>query len=277
MSRKYLEKFEQQVQQQSSKELNQFLKPKPEHLNLETVNQLLNNKDPILSISWAAETFGDRLVMSTSFGIHSAVMLHLVTQICPNIPVIWIDTGYLHQETYQFAEQLTERLKLNLKIYQSSISSARMEAKYGNLWERDDVEALNLYDRIRKVEPMQRALQELKTTAWIVGLRRQQTSHRQTLSTISRQGEYYKILPILHWTSRDIHNYLQAHDLPYHPLFEYGYVTVGDWHSSRPLMASDTNERDTRFKGLKQECGLHLYLESEHSWFKSKLNLLENN
>ncbi len=234
--------------------VNQFLKPKPENLN----------KDPILSISWAAETFGDGLVMSTSFGIHSAVMLHLVTQVCPNIPVIWTDTGYLYKETYQFAEQLTERLKLNLKIYQSSMSPARMEAKYGNLWERDDVEALNLYDRIRKVEPMQQALKGLKATAWIAGLRRQQTDHRQTLSTVNRQGEYYKILPILHWTSRDVDNYLQAHNLPYHPLFERGYVTVGDWHSSRPLMVGDLNERDTRFKGLKQECGLHLYPESEH-------------
>ncbi|PSN15972.1 phosphoadenosine phosphosulfate reductase, partial [filamentous cyanobacterium CCT1] len=64
--------------------------------------------------------------------------------------------------------------------------------------------------------------------------------------------------PILKWTSKDVYEYLVAHNLPYHPLFDKGYVTVGDWHSSRPITAADANERDTRFKGLKQECGLHL-------------------
>lgn len=241
--------------------VSQSLKHKPENFNLEIMDRLLNKADPIWSIGWAAKTFKDGLVMSTSFGIHSAVMLHLATQVHPNIPVIWIDTGYLFRETYQFAELLTERLKLNLKVYQSLISPARMEAKYGNLWEQDDVEALNLYHRLRKVEPMQRALRELNAKAWIAGLRRQQTDRRQTLSTISQQGEYCKILPILHWTAKDIYYYLQAHNLPYHPFFERGYVTVGDWHSSRPLFASDEKERDTRFKGLKQECGLHLNLD----------------
>ena len=240
--------------------VNQFLESKK--FNLKTINRLIDNADPTWSITWAIETFGDGLVMSTSFGIHSAVMLHLATQVNPHIPVIWIDTGYLHQETYQFAEHLTKRLRLNLKTYRSAISPARMEAKYGKLWEQDDVEALNLYARLRKVEPMQRALKELNATAWIAGLRRQQTEHRRTLSKISRQGEYYKILPILHWTTEDVYYYLQAHNLPDHPLFERGYLSVGDWHSSRPLFAGDVNERDTRFKGLKQECGLHLNSDS---------------
>ena len=238
--------------------INQLLKPRLNNLNLETVNHLLKNIEPSLNISWAAETFQDGLVMSTSFGIHSAVTLHLVTQICPNIPVIWIDTGYLPLETYKFAEQLTTRLQLNLKVYQSTMSPSRMEATYGKLWEQNDIESLDLYDRIRKVEPMQRALQELKATGWIAGLRRQQTNYRQDLAPVSRQGNYYKILPILDWTSSDLDNYLKTYNLPYHPLFDQGYVTVGDRHSSRPLLARDTNERDTRFRGIKQECGLHL-------------------
>ena len=237
---------------------NQFLRPELKNFDLQSLDRLLDNANPTWSISWAAEAFGDGLVMSTSFGIHSAVMLHLVTRIYPDIPVIWIDTGYLFPETYRFAEQLTERLKLNLKIYQSPISPSRMEAKYGNLWEQDNVESFNLYHRLRKLEPMQQALEELNATAWIAGLLREQTKHRQTLSTISKQGEYYKILPILHWTAKDVYYYLQTHNLPYHPLFDRGYVTVGDWHSSRPMFAGDLNERDTRFKGLKQECGLHL-------------------
>lgn len=230
---------------------------KPE-LDLEAVNQHLINADAITLVKWARETFQDGLVMSTSFGIQAAVMLHLVTRVVPDIPVIWVDTGYLPAETYQFAEQLTERLKLNLKVYQSPLSPARMEALYGRLWEQDDVEALNLYDKLRKVEPMQRALTELRATAWLAGLRADQTSHRRTLRAVDAQSGRYKVHPILSWNSRDIYQYLNTYDLPYHPYFDLGYTTVGDWHSSRPLLATDENERDTRFRGLKQECGLHL-------------------
>ena len=237
---------------------NQLIKSRLDNLNLETINQILNGVNPSLSIVWAAETFRDGLIVTTSFGIQSAVTLHLVTQICPDIPVVWIDTGYLPQETYQFAEELTTKLQLNLKVYQSSMSPLRMEAKYGKLWEQNDVESLNLYDRIRKVEPMERALSELKATGWITGLRRQQTDYRQQLSTVTKQGDRFKVLPILDWTSQDVDNYLKTHNLPYHPLHKQGYVTVGDWHSSRPLTANDADERDTRFQGMKQECGLHL-------------------
>ncbi|MEO1094813.1 MAG: phosphoadenosine phosphosulfate reductase [Cyanobacteria bacterium J06638_28] len=231
-------------------------------IDLKTVNQqlspFLTHKDPKQIVSWAAKTFSEGSVMSTSFGIQSAVMLHLVTQVAPAIPVIWVDTGYLPAETYQFADGLTRRLRLNLKVYQSPLSPARMEALYGRLWANQDVDSLNKYDQIRKVEPMQRALQELKATAWLAGLRADQTDHRKTLDVVTHQQGVYKVLPILNWNAKDVYYYLQTYDLPYHPMFDRGYVSVGDWHSSRPLMASDSDERDTRFHGLKQECGLHL-------------------
>ncbi|MEL7358774.1 MAG: phosphoadenylyl-sulfate reductase [Cyanobacteria bacterium J06560_6] len=227
-------------------------------IDLEAANQKLNRAEASEVVAWGADTFGDRLVMSTSFGIQSAVMLGLVTSIIPNIPVIWVDTGYLPAETYRFAQQLTQRLSLNLKVYQSPLSPARMEALHGKLWEEGTVEAFNRYDHIRKVEPMQRALKELDAVAWLTGLRSQQTDHRKTLDRITVQENRYKLLPILHWHSKDIYNYLKAHDLPYHPFFKEGYVSVGDWHSSRPIGADDTDGRATRFNGLKQECGIHI-------------------
>jgi phosphoadenosine phosphosulfate reductase len=234
-------------------------------LNLNAINEQLAQASAVEIVSWADQTFGEGLVMSTSFGIQSAVMLHLVTQVVPHIPIIWVDTGYLPEATYKFAEDLTTRLNLNLKVYQSPLSPARMEALYGKLWEQKEVEALNQYDRIRKVEPMQRALKELGATAWLAGLRSNQTDHRKGLGFVGKQGEQYKVHPILTWHSRTIYEYLTAHDLPYHPYFDLGYVTVGDWHSSRPLTADDSDERDTRFHGLKQECGLHLPSTPEES------------
>ena len=209
-------------------------------------------------ISWAASQFGDELAMSTSFGIQSAVTLHLATRIKPDINVIWIDTGYLPEETYEYAATLTRRLGLNLQIYESPLSPADMEGEYGKLWESENVDELNLYDQIRKVEPMQRALDELNVRGWISGLRSQQTQHRAALPPVKRSGQRYRIYPILDWNNRDVYYYMEKHALPQHPLFEKGYTTVGDAHSSRPMSAGDKDERDTRFGGLKQECGLHL-------------------
>lgn len=236
-----------------------------ENLDLVAVNHRLTQSNAEEIVKWAKQEFDHKLVLSTSFGIQSAVMLHLVTQIIPNIPVIWIDTGYLPKETYLFAEELTRRLNLNLKVYQSELSPARMEAIYGKLWEQRDLESLNLYDRIRKVEPMQKALTDLEAEAWLAGLRQDQTQFRQQLEYVNKQGQHYKILPILTWNSRDIYKYLTKYDLPYHPYFDLGYVSVGDWHSSRPLMADDGDERDTRFHGVKQECGLHLPLNRDEA------------
>jgi len=226
--------------------------------DIDELNQHLVEASAHESIDWASDLFGNELIMTTSFGIQSAAMLHLATSVNPNIPVIWIDTGYLPEETYRFADELTKLLNLNLRVYQSVISPARMEVIYGKLWETGSVEDLNLYDQIRKVEPMKRALEETTAKAWLSGLRSEQTKFRQTLTPLSNVGERYKLLPILSWNSKDVYEYLTKHDLPFHPLFDQGYATVGDWHSSRPLTGQDENERDSRFDGLKQECGMHL-------------------
>lgn len=230
----------------------------PLNLDLPTLNANLQQAEALEIIEWAAQIFGLGLVMSTSFGIQAAVMLHLATRVLPNIPVIWVDTGYLPPATYRFAEQLIQDLNLNIQVYQSPMSPARMEAIHGRLWQQSEVESLNRYDQLRKVEPMQRALLDLGATAWLAGLRAEQTQHRQTLSIVEQQGTLYKVLPILNWSTADIHAYLQDHNLPYHPLKEKGYATVGDWHSSRPMTDQDEHERQTRFQGMKQECGLHL-------------------
>jgi phosphoadenosine phosphosulfate reductase len=206
-------------------------------------------------IRWAAETFGDRLVMSTSFGIQSAVMLHLVTREIPEIPVIFIDTGYLFPETYRFAEELTERLQLNLHVYTPLWTAARQEAVHGKRWEQD-VAALEAYNRDNKVEPMNRALKELRAEAWLSGLRRAQATTRSKLEVVQQQKRTVKVHPIIDWSEKVVYEYLKTNELPFHPFWEEGYVSVGDWHSSAPLGSGMTAE-ETRFGGLKRECGLH--------------------
>lgn len=208
-------------------------------------------------VRWAADTFGDRLILSTSFGIQSAVMLHLVTQIVPKIPVVFIDTGYLFPETYRFADELTKRLGLNLKIYHPAMTAAHMEALHGKLWESAaDSEGEKLYKHTVKREPMDRAVRELHAKAWLAGLRREQASTRGSRSVVEKQNKITKIHPILDWSSKTIHGYLTRHGLPYHPLWEQGYPLVGDWHSTKKLEAGMTEE-DARGGAAKRECGLH--------------------
>ncbi len=222
---------------------------------VETLSAQLATASAEERVRWAVETFGDRLVMTTSFGIQSAVMLHLVTQIVPQIPVVFIDTGYLFPETYQFADELTRRLNLNLKVYNPLMTAARQEALFGRQWEAG-VEGLKRYNLINKVEPMDRAVRELGATAWMAGLRRSQASTRERLSVVQLQNKITKVHPILDWDNRTVHRYLTQHGLPYHPLWEQGYVSVGDSHSSAPL-SPGMSEEETRFNGLKRECGLH--------------------
>ena len=210
-------------------------------------------------LRWSAEEFGDELAVSTSFGIQSAVTLKLATLIKPDIKVVWVDTGYLPDETHAYAETLTKLLSLNLHIYRSPLSPTQMESKHGRLWESDRVEDLDLYNQIRKVEPMQRALEELNVRGWISGLRASQTEFRKRLPPLKRTGARFRVYPILEWTNRDVYYFTNESDLPQHPLFSQGYTTVGDAHSSRPLSITDESDRDTRFRGIKQECGLHTF------------------
>lgn len=206
-------------------------------------------------VRWAVEAFGDGLILTTSFGIQASVMLHLVTRVVPRIPVVFIDTGYLFPETYRFADALTKRLDLNLKIYTPRETAARQEALHGKRWEQG-LDGLKAYNFDNKVEPMDRAVRELGATAWLAGLRRSQASTREALPVVQVQNKITKVHPIIDWDNRTLHRYLTAHELPYHPLWDQGYVSVGDWHSSAPLQPGQAEE-ETRFNGLKRECGLH--------------------
>ena len=206
-------------------------------------------------ISWAVETHGKGLVMTTSFGVHSAVMLHLVTRLVPEIPVIFIDTGYLFPESYLFARDLTERLGLNLRKFIPAMTAAEQEALNGRLWENGS-EELKRYNFINKVEPMDRAIRETGATAWLAGLRREQSNSREGLPVVQRQNKVTKIHPIIDWDARRMHGYMVDHDLPYHPLWDPAHASVGDCHSTSKLLDGMTEEQ-TRFNGLKRECGLH--------------------
>ncbi|VVM06075.1 phosphoadenylyl-sulfate reductase [Methylacidimicrobium tartarophylax] len=215
----------------------------------------LEGKSAVERLQWAFDRFGDRVVLSSSFGIQAAVLLHLATRLRPEIPVIFVDTGYLFPETYRYADLLAERLGLRLYVVQAPFSAAWFEARYGRLWE-NGVEGLNRYNELRKVEPMRRALAELHAHCWLAGVRRTQARTRADLPVLQWQGEMAKMHPIVDWSDEQVEAYLDQWAIPRHPLASQGYVSVGDVPTSRPWEEGMLPE-ETRFFGWKRECGLH--------------------
>ena len=235
-------------------------------IDIDATNAVLDTYDPPAVVNWAARTFGDQLVMSSSFGAESALLIHMAIRAVPNIRIIVSDTGYLFPETHQFLEQLRLRFNLNIWIYRSRQDPIRYLAEAGETDPtiRNNVEACCA---INKNEPFDRAMRELAPAGWLRGIRRNQADTRATRKIVewSRRFNCYAISPLLSWTQRDIHRYMKQHDLPYHPLYEKGYASIGcnPLTCTRPIQLGD-DPRAGRWAGTnKLECGLHL--ESEGS------------
>jgi phosphoadenosine phosphosulfate reductase len=201
------------------------------------------------------ERLGSRLVASTSFGLQAAVMLKLLHEHAPDVPVVFIDTGFLFPETYQYADELMEKFPLDYRIYQPTISAARIQALWGNLWENGK-DGSERYGLLTKIEPMNRALREIGGDVWISGLRRAHSETRQVRALAEQQKKTTKVYPILDWADAQVDLFFHHNQLPRHPLAEQGYVTMCDWHSTRP--SEDGTADGTRFNGERYECGLHL-------------------
>ena len=218
-------------------------------------NRSLESMSAEERVSWALTHLPENHVLSSSFGAQAAVMLHMLSSQRPDIPVIVIDTGYLFPETYRFIDELSRSLHLNLNVFRPDLSSAWQEARFGKRWE-EGIKGIGAYNRANKVLPMERALESLNVGTWFAGLRRSQTQSRKNTPIVESSGERWKVHPIADWNDRDVYEYLKKHDLPYHPLWEKGYVSIGDVHTTRSL-ADVSSSDETRFFGLKRECGLH--------------------
>ena len=218
-------------------------------------NEVFAGLDARERVRWALENLPGRHILSSSFGAQSAVALHLVTSERPDIPVVLVDTGYLFEETYRFIDELTERLDLNLQVYRPAVSAAWQEARHGKRWEQGAA-GIDAYNQENKVDPMKRALRDLGAGTWFAGLRRTQSSSRAKTPYLDWSGDRWKVHPIADWSDRDVHFYLKRHDLPYHPLWEQGYLSIGDRHTTKSIHEVSELEQ-TRFFGIRRECGLH--------------------
>ena len=243
----------QELKQGSTPAAAEILPLQPQ--DLREWNILFEHLTAQARVELGLRSFPGNHVLSSSFGAQAAVSLHMLTQAAPDIPVILLDTGYLFPETYQFVDELAERLKLNLHVYRNPMSPAEQEARYGQRWLQGEA-GLDAYNQDNKVEPMQRALAELEAATWFTGIRRQQSDSRQATPYVQRKGAQIKVAPIADWSDKDVFDYLKKHHLPYHPLWHKGYISIGDTHTTRSLHEVDHAEQ-VRFFGIKRECGLH--------------------
>src|SRR5438270_12706117 len=172
---------------------------------IEAWNSELRDLTPIEIARWAISQSAGRAIVSTNFRPYEAVILHLCTQVQPDIPVLWVDHGYNRPATYHHAEQLRRLLKLNLKVYQPKITAAHRDAIFGPVPTTDDEEGLKQFSALMKLEPFQRGMKELAPTVWITALRQVQNPNRAGLDIVSEDKNFgtLKVSPVFHWTDAE--------------------------------------------------------------------------
>lgn len=224
-------------------------------LDFEALNQQFEDASPNEILSWAWEAFGEKLSIVTSFQPTGIVTLHMLHEIAPRIPVLTIDTGLLFSNTYLLMDHITSEWDLNLIRVRPGQTPAQQAETYGEaLWSRDP----DLCCQLRKVTPLKEALSGYD--AWITGLRRDQAETRRSTKIISwdSRHENVKISPFATWTEDMVWTYLMAHELPYNPLHDQNYTSIGCQPCTRAV-APDEDSRAGRWSGTaKVECGIHL-------------------
>jgi phosphoadenosine phosphosulfate reductase len=198
--------------------------------------------------------------MTSSFGDQAAVLIHLATQIKPDIRIIFVDTGYLFPETHLFMEQVRQRFNLNVWTYRTKNDPVQWLKSAGEnepTWRKD----IDACCAANKNEPMERAFKTIGAKAYLRGIRREQNAKRQNDEFIQWAPRYgsYAISPMLNWTRKDVGLYMKQHDLPYHPLIEKGYLSIGcnPLSCTRPVQIGE-DPRSGRWAGTgKLECGIN--------------------
>jgi phosphoadenosine phosphosulfate reductase len=206
--------------------------------SLAQANAQLRSQSPLDIIRWALQQSPGRAIVSTNFRPYEAVILHLVTQVQPDIPVLWVDHGYNRPATYKHAEDLTARLKLNRKAYLPRLTAAHYDAVHGGMPEPtpENEERIKAFSTVMKLEPFQRGMRELAPAVWITALRQVQNPNRAGLDIVSPDANFnsLKVSPLFYWSDADMEAYLKQHSLP------------NEWDYFDPAKADE-----------KRECGLH--------------------
>jgi phosphoadenosine phosphosulfate reductase len=224
-------------------------------LDIEEENRKLDGARPQDILRWAVEAFYPRLTMATAFGPEGCAILHMLAAIEPRVRVFNLDTGYQFAETLQLRDRIAERYGIDVELVRPETSVAAYEAaNVGPVYSHDPDRCC----RDRKLVPLRRAVAGYD--AWISSIRADQSTHRARSSVIGWDAKFglIKVNPLLRWTHRDVWAFVVANDVPYNPLHDHGFPSIGCWPCTRAVAIGETDERAGRWAGqAKTECGLH--------------------
>ncbi|MDQ4106653.1 MAG: phosphoadenylyl-sulfate reductase [Actinomycetota bacterium] len=215
----------------------------------------LEGADAWERIEWAAETYGEGLALSASFGGGEGMaLLDMISKITDKVTVLTIDTGFIFKETAEFREEVMRRYRLPVEVLRPALSVEEQVERYGEQMRTCSPE---LCCQVRKIEPLQRALRNYD--AWMTGIRREQTPQRAGTKIVAWDERYgaAKIAPLADWTDEQVWSYIEEHDVPVNPLLHQGYKSIGCEPQTRPVH-DDEDPRAGRWSGMdKTECGIH--------------------
>lgn len=221
---------------------------------LQVMAYQLESKSPQDVLVWAMEEYGSSLVLASSFGAEDVVLIDMLHKLAPTVPVFYLDTNKHFKETYETRDRLQERYGASFLQVLPQLTLEEQAAKHGDrLWEKDP----NFCCQIRKVEPLQRILAEYE--AWITGIRREQSPTRANAKKVEWDEKFnlVKFNPLADWTHNQVWEYIHQHDVPYNPLHDQHYPSIGCEVCTRQVMPGE-DPRAGRWSGFaKTECGLH--------------------
>lgn len=206
-------------------------------------------------LKWAFESFGKRVAIASAFGAEGVTLIDIASRVSQDFRIFTLDTEFLFPETYSLMDRLEERYGLSIEKVYPLFSPEEQERVYGPaLWKRDPDQCCNM----RKVEPLRRKLSGLR--AWITSIRRDQTAARSGARKIEWDTKFglVKVNPLADWTSKQVWEYIHKHDVPYNPLHDLSYPSIGCTHCTRAVRPGE-DARAGRWSGFtKTECGLHI-------------------
>ena len=218
-------------------------------------NEFLTDRSPEVVLRWAVKTFHPRLMMATAFGPEGCCLIHLLAQIEPGVRVINLETGYQFPETLKLRERIRERYGITVELIRPELTVAEYEAEHGGPLH---VHRPDQCCHDRKVLPLRRAIAGYD--AWLSGIRRDQTEHRRAAGVVQWDAKFglVKVNPLLTWTFRDVWGFIHKNKVPYNPLHDRGYPSIGCWPCTRAVRPGE-DDRAGRWAGkVKKECGLHV-------------------
>jgi phosphoadenosine phosphosulfate reductase len=215
----------------------------------------LADASPQVILRWAVETFGSQLTMATAFGAEGCCLIHMLAEIGPDVRIFNLDTGYQFAETLELRERIRRRYGIDVELVRPELTVAEYEQEHGGPLYRHRPDQC-CHDR--KIVPLRKAVAGY--TAWISAIRRDQTADRGAASVVEWDAKFdlVKVNPLLSWTRKDVWNFVLKNDVPYNPLHDRGYPSIGCQPCTGPA-GDGTDERAGRWAGTaKRECGLHV-------------------